>query len=76
MCRVRKIIRVVKNLKELDKAFQKETSRGSTIKEISFSQSPLDQPRFVAVRENVEIHYMVGSPIMKNPDKKSDRERH
>lgn len=69
MCRVRKIIRVVKNLKELDKAFQKETSRGSFIKEISFSQSPLDQPRFVAVRGNVEIHYMVGSPITKNPDK-------
>ena len=62
---IRQYIRIVKNLASLEKAFQKETSRGSSIKETHLSQSPLDQPYFVAVRDGVEIHYMVGQPFRK-----------
>lgn len=64
------IVRTVKNLKELEKAFQKETSRGSSIKETHLSQSPLDQPYFVAVRDGVEIHFMVGPPVSKRKERK------
>lgn len=64
------IVRTVKNLKELEKAFQKETSKGSSIKETHLSQSPLDQPYFVAVRDGVEIHFMVGPPVSKRKERK------
>lgn len=71
------IVRVVKNMKKLEQAFQKETSRGSYIKETHLSQSPLDQPYFVAVRDNLEIHFMVGKPLIreKKPDKKYFRRK-
>lgn len=59
------IVKTVKNLKELEKAFQNETSKGSSIKETHVTQSPLDQPYFVAVSDGVEIHYMVGRPFRK-----------
>ena len=63
-------LRIVKNLAGLEKAFQKETSRGSSIKETHLSQSPLDQPYFVAVRDGVEIHFMVGPPVSKRKERK------
>lgn len=70
MSGIRQYIRIVKNLASLEKAFQKETSKGSSIKETHLSQSPLDQPYFVAVKDGVEIHYMVGPPVSKRKERK------
>lgn len=69
---MKQIVRIVKNMKKLEQAFQKETLRGSTIKETHVSQSPYDQPYFIAVRDGVEIHFMLGVPI----SKKSASQRH
>ena len=62
-------LRIVKNIASLEKAFQKETSRGRSIKETHLSQSPLDQPYFVVVRDGVEIHFMVGPPVSKRKER-------
>ena len=59
------IIRIVKNLKKLDNEYKKELELGSSIKEIHFSQSPYDQSYFIAVRDGVEIHMMVGNPLIR-----------
>jgi hypothetical protein len=71
------IVRVVKNIKKLEQAYQKETLRGSSIKETHVSQSPLDQSYFIAIRDGVEIHFMVGKPLIreKKPDKKYFRQK-
>lgn len=70
---MKQIIRVIDSLKKLDHEYQKEIERGSFIKETHISQSPYDQPYFIAVRDGVEIHVMVGYPYIREKKKFNHR---
>lgn len=70
---MKQIIREIGNLKKLEREYQKEIERGSFIKETHISQSPYDQPYFIAVRDGVEIHVMLGYPYIREKKKYNHR---
>ena len=70
---MKQIIRVINSLKKLDHEYQKEIERGSSIKETHISQSPYDQPYFIAVRDGVEIHVMLGYPYIREKKRYNHR---
>lgn len=70
---MKQIIREISSLKKLEHEYQKEIGRGSSIKETHISQSPYDQPYFIAVRDGVEIYFMVGHPLIREKKKYNHR---
>lgn len=70
---MKQIIRVINTIKKLDLEYQKEIERGSFIKETHISQSPYDQPYFIAVRDGVEIHVMLGYPYIREKKRYNHR---
>ena len=70
---MKQIIRVINTIKKLDLEYQKEIKHGSFIKETHISQSPYDQPYFIAIRDGVEIHVMLGYPYIREKKKFNHR---
>lgn len=72
---MKQIIRKFNTLKQLDKEYNNLAAKDWKVKEIHLSQSPLDQPHVIMLSPDaeVEIHMMVGHPLIREKKKYNHR---